>query len=118
MTLDQALAQLQNPDAQAQVRAVRWLRVLGGERAVAALIGALDDGSLDIQAEAVRALGAMQAREAVPALIERFQSDRPVPDRASAIQALVEGRDPRAGRLAGPRPRVAAVDVAPVDRAR
>jgi len=78
------------------VRAVRWLRVLGGPQAVAGLIGALDDGSPDIQAEAVRALGAMQAREAAPVLIGRFQSDRPVPDRAGAIQALAEGRDPRA----------------------
>jgi hypothetical protein len=68
MTLEQALAELQNPDPQVRVHAVRWLRVLGGPEAVAGPIGGLDDpdseGFVPIRVEV--ALGQMSAREAVP----------------------------------------------------
>jgi HEAT repeat protein len=98
MTLEQALSVLQNPAAQARVRAVRWLRVLGGERAVAALIGALDDPDPNgaVPHYAVTALGEMQAREAVPILIERVQSDCWAMWRRSYIDTLGQIGDPPA----------------------
>ena len=85
MTLEQALAELRDPDPQARVRAVRWLRVLGGPEAVAALIGALDDPFEDVFASAGLALGEMQVREAVPILIERVRSDRRWEERAFSL---------------------------------
>jgi HEAT repeat protein len=88
MTLDQALAELQNPDPRVHLRAIRWLRVIDGPQAVAALIDALDHPSADVHSRAAEALGDMRAREAVPALIERFQRDLPGIERANAIKAL------------------------------
>jgi HEAT repeat protein len=90
MTLEQALAELQNPDAQARVCAVRWLRVLGGPRAVDALIGALDDpdGNAEVPDYALMQLCQMKAREAVPTLIERMRSGRWAVWRLSYIRAL------------------------------
>jgi hypothetical protein len=48
MTLDQALAELQNPDPRVHLCAIRWLRVIGGPQAVAALVAALDHPSADV----------------------------------------------------------------------
>jgi HEAT repeat protein len=96
MTLDEALTELQSPDPRGHLRAIRWLRVLGGPRAVAALIGALQHPSADVQAQAARALGAMKALEAVPALIAQVQQSMPVADRVLRIEALAEIGDPRA----------------------
>src|SRR5205823_5644748 len=98
MTLEQALAELQNPDAQARVRAVRWLRVLGGPQAVAALIGALEDpdpdGAVPVRAE--MALGEMKAGEAIPTLIERLRSAPHPASRRITIHTLEQIGDPRA----------------------
>jgi HEAT repeat protein len=78
------------------VRAVRWLRVLGGERAVNALIEALEHPSVDVRWRAVDALGRMKAQEAVPALVRRFQRELPGPERANCVKALAQIGDPSA----------------------
>src|SRR5437763_87632 len=96
MTLEEALSELQSPEPRVHLRAIRWLRVLGGPRAVAALIGALEHPSADVQVQAARALGAMKAGEAVPTLIAQSQKEMPVADRALCIEALAEIGDQRA----------------------
>jgi HEAT repeat protein len=96
MTLEQALAELRSPDPQVRARAVRWLRVLGGPQAVAALIAALDDPSEEVFPQAALALGEMQVREAVPILIGRVESDRRWEERAFYLGVLGDIGDPRA----------------------
>jgi HEAT repeat protein len=96
MTLDEALLELQNPDSKARVYAIRWLRVHGGPRAVAALIGALDDPEYDVHLMALVSLEEMRAGEAVPVLIERLQSAHRAPWKPTYILALKEIGDRRA----------------------
>jgi HEAT repeat protein len=90
MTLEVALANLQNPDPGVHLKAIRWLGVLGGPRAVAALIAALDHASADVRTGAGRALGSLGAREAVPALLRQFRQAEPVLDRAVYLEALAD----------------------------
>jgi HEAT repeat protein len=90
MTLEIALANLQNPDPRVHLKSIRWLGVLGGPRAVEALVAALEHSSADVRTGAARALGSMEAREAVPALVRHFRQPQPVWDRAVYLKALGE----------------------------
>ena len=98
MTLEQALAKLQDPDVQARVYAIRWLRVLGGPLAVDALIGALDDSDPNggVPFSAMTALGQIKAQAAVPILMERVQRNHPAVWRSFYIKTLGEIGDHRA----------------------
>jgi HEAT repeat protein len=94
--IDQALAQLGHPEPEARVRAVRWLRVIGGPQAVAAIQGALDDPEEEVRARAAIALGQMEAREVVPSLIEQLKSSPSDEAREICVFALAQISDPRA----------------------
>ena len=73
--MEQTLAELQNPDPDARVRSIRRLRLIGGPQAVAAITGMLDDPDERVRGRAAIALSEMEAREVVPLLIERLESD-------------------------------------------
>src|SRR5712692_4875930 len=88
--IDQALAQLRDPEPEVRVRAIRRLRVIGGPQAVAAIMGALDDLDEVVRARAGIALGQMEAREVVPDLIERLKSSPSDEIREICVFALAQ----------------------------
>src|SRR5438132_12111730 len=96
MTLNQLLAELENPDPEARERAIRRLRIADGPQAVSAIMGAFNDPSEDVRTRAALALGEMVAREVVPELIERLRSDPSDDARAICAFALTKFSDTRA----------------------
>ena len=94
--MEQTLAELQNPDPDARVRSIRRLRLIGGPQAVAAITGMLDDPDERVRGRAAIALSEMEAREVVPLLIERLESDASDQARASCAFALWQIGDARA----------------------
>jgi HEAT repeat protein len=75
MALERALSELQDPEPEVRVLAIRRLRIIGGPQAVAAIMGALDDPDDKVWGRAALALRELEAREVVPALIEHLRND-------------------------------------------
>ena len=72
LTLEEAVKQLESPDADKRLEAVKALGSSKDSKAVDHLIKALGDSDLRVQAKAVQILGDMRATEATPVLVERL----------------------------------------------
>jgi len=73
--LEQAIADLQSPEATTRFHATARLRELGGPQAVSALVPALEDPTAQVRAAAALALGGLAAPEAVPSLVQHLRHD-------------------------------------------
>jgi len=87
------IARLRDHHPRARARAARRLGELRDRRAVEPLLAALDDVSLTVRWEAVRALGQLADARPLPALREKARpwsgEDEPVRDRAArAVQQI------------------------------
>ncbi len=81
--VEQAIADLKDPDAQARYTAAYNLEMAKDERAVEPLLGVLNDASSEVCVEAIRALIAIGDRRAVEPMIMALES----PDMNIRIQA-------------------------------
>jgi putative membrane-bound dehydrogenase-like protein len=88
-----AAKQVRHPDPRVALAAVHALGQIGGEAAVPALIGALEDSRVDVRKAAIAALGELRARPALPALLKSYLDKS---TRFEAIGALAQTPDLRA----------------------
>jgi len=74
--IDQLLPSLHNEDPQLRIQMVRTLARIGGEKALPLLLDMLDDGSVDVQSEAIDALAVYRSAAIVPLLRHYHAGDR------------------------------------------
>ncbi len=91
---------LDDEDANVRVKAIHALADIGGDQAVAALVGALGDDNARIRVEATHALGEIGSDTAIE-ILEQPSHDADTHVRQAAIDALTDiGGDDAAGVLA------------------
>lgn len=86
--IPELIKQLGREDRQSRAEAALELGRIGDRRVISALTAALKDGEYPVRRNAIYALTWMQAKEAVPALLQAGEAAKDTPTKRRIVQAL------------------------------